>query len=185
MLDTTFSLRTYVAELFDNGFDDETIVPALIRRAETNLSLRSALLAVGAKQAVRTYFNDARSEAHPIRGARSAASPDKKADQAKMVNRDAERRRAAKENRRTLFDTYTLWGHTSLRDATKDDLKASIANRKTQMAGSMKALKFEEAIYAELPDGKTCAQAFWRRQDRQNLDALLWPLNNTREAWTG
>lgn len=160
MLDKTFSLRTYVADLLDGGFDGETIVPALVRRADTNLSLREALLTVGAKQAVRTHFTDARSEAYPIRGARSEESREAKVGKATVTKAERVERQAAKENRRTMLDTYTLWGHTALRDASAEDLRLSISNRKTQVAGGLKAIRFEEAILKQLPTGKTCGQAF-------------------------
>lgn len=160
MLEKTFSLRGYVVEMFDNGFDDETIVPALVRRAETNLSLREALLTIGAKQAVRTYFADERADATVIRGARSENRRGSKEASASMTKEERDERQATKENRRSLIDTYTLWGHTALRDAKADDLRVSIANRAAQVAGGQKAIRFEKAILAQMPENKTCGQVF-------------------------
>jgi len=156
MLDNIFSLRNYVAKLFDDGGDDESIVQALVNRSATNDDLLNALLLLGAKQAVRIYFSDARSEAYPIRGARLEATH-AKGD--KISKAEREERAAAKENRRTLLDTYTLWGHVPLRDATRADIEVSITHRKTQVAGSLKAIRFEEAVLKELPANKTCGQA--------------------------
>jgi hypothetical protein len=164
MLDKTFSLRVFVADLLDKGYDSETVIPTLVRQADSNLSLRDALLTIGAKQAVRTYFADARSEAYPIRGARAEIVREEKREtktgKATITKAERDERQAAKENRRTMLDTYTLWGHTPLRDATKADIRASIANRKTQVAGGLKAIKFEQAVLDQLPENKTCGQAF-------------------------
>lgn len=155
MLDVTFSLRGYVVEMFDEGFDDSDIIEELVKRAESNLSLRNALILVGAKQAIRTYYNDARSEAMPIRGARRVED---KTNRVAKTKAEREARQQAKENRRTLLDSYTLWGHTALRDATAEDLRTSIEKRKIQVSGNLKAIRFEEAVLAQVPEGKRCGQ---------------------------
>jgi len=165
MLDTVFSLRNYVANLLEDGGSSDSVVEALVMRAASDAALRDALILLGAKQAVRIYYSDARNEAYPIRGARLEAVRDTKETKGKRVSKEErEERMEAKENRRTMLDTYTLWGHKPLRDATKEDINLSIVNRKTQVAGSLKAIGFEQAVLRILPANKTCGQALTSAQ---------------------
>lgn len=159
MLDRPFSLRKYVVEMFDDeGFDDQTAVESLVRRAQQDPDLNRSLLLTGAKQAVRNYYKDGRTESYPISGARAAVSRSAKAEQAKMTKAERERREAEKENRRQLIDTYSLWGHLALRDALKGDIRASITHRNTQLRGQQKAIRFEQAVLdAMTSETKTCA----------------------------
>jgi hypothetical protein len=95
----------------------------------------------------------------PIRGARVEVTRSAKVDRADARQAERKERQNAKVNRRTLLDSYALWGHTLLRDATKDDIRLSIEKRKIQVAGNLKAIRFEEAILAQMPENKTCGEA--------------------------
>jgi hypothetical protein len=160
VLDKPLSLRSHVAAMFDHeGLDPDTIVDTLIRRAGNDPHLRNALIVVGAKQAVRGYYHDGRGEAYPMRGARAENSRQAKVEQGKISKAEREAREVAKTNRRQIIDGYALWGYTLLRDARKEDLRMSIANRQAQVQGGLRAIRFEEAILKHMTsETKTCGE---------------------------
>ena len=165
MLDKPVSLRGVVAALMDeDNINSEAAVETLVRRSRNEPYLRDALVLMGAKAAIRDHFHAARGEAYPIIGARVAARG-AKVEQSKMTKAEREARAEAKTNRRQLIDSYALWGHTLLRDARKEDLRASIAYRQGQVAGNQRAIRFEEAILRRMTsEAKTCGECLSARK---------------------
>ena len=69
-------------------------------------------------------------------------------------------RLTARLARVAFWDQYTLFGMTPLRDATRDDLESSAAQRKVVGRAELAYAAFELAVAAELPgDEVTVSEA--------------------------
>lgn len=161
MLKKVFSLRDYVSSLFAETEDPEEVATILIRRADHNADLHRDLILLGAKQAVRSHFSAGRRSVTDT--VIKVAPRSEKEGRASLSISERIQRQAAKEKRRQFWDTYSLYGHKLLRDATAKDLRDSIMSRKAQVAGGLKAIRFEQAILEKLklaPPGKTCSEFF-------------------------
>lgn len=134
----------------DSGRRPKEAKALLFSRASNDLLLREALIALGADQAVRSYYS---TERH-------AASSMARCGVPGIIVETPERaeRLRKKANRRLFWDRYALFGQMPLREATRPDLRTSVENRKKQAAGNIICANFESAVAKRLP----------------NDDAIVW-----------
>lgn len=125
------------AAMKECGYDPIKGRDALISKSETDPFLRGQLLTLGARQAIRSFFqNERRPEDFEIR-AKAAAE------------------------RRKIWERYAIFGQRKLADATVTDLRRSIAARQSQAAGNLRHARFEREIMKAMGDSKKTVSEFF------------------------
>jgi hypothetical protein len=117
----------------------------LVVQSMRDRKLKDNLLRVGADQLVRNYFRDQRKSAFRMAVGRVAANLD---------NPATAERTSARIARQKFWDSYTLFGMTPIRDATRAALLESVAKRTEQAKGDLRCAAFEKAVSFTLKNDK-------------------------------
>lgn len=126
-------LSNVVAGLFDKfAGDDDRIEKALRREAERNPDIMQELVDLGINQIIRNQYTARRAGWSP----EPAMSDDDRREA--LVAHDT---RVLK-----LWESYSLYGHMSLKDATVTDLRESASKRKAMANTLMVRANFETAL---------------------------------------
>ena len=133
----------------------------LVKQALRKTSLRTDLLRLGADQLVRNYYRDQRAASFRIATGRVVLGPD-------TAGGDRVSSRIA---RRAFWDTYTLFGMTPIREATKIDLLASAKARATQASGELRHAAFERAVAVKLKNDRVKVSEAMTDIDLQKIAA--------------
>lgn len=138
-------LKAYALEALQaSNNDDKKAKERLIKIAQKDHELREALIRLGADQVIRDYFGSERRISINPREFRPITPQ----------NAEQEKRILQKEERRQFWDRYTLFGHQSLREAYRPDLKESAQKRIVQAEGSLSCAAFEKDMAGRMKNDR-------------------------------
>lgn len=123
-------------------YQEEVAYRRLLRMSQTSAELRDALVALGIKQSIRDFR-------HAGRPVVIVEEPDGPKRNGSVAHVDPETLYARVEQR-LFWDRYTLYGGKPIREATRDDLLASVEARTAQANGNIVRADFEKSIARRL-----------------------------------
>jgi hypothetical protein len=154
-------LKTWVAKSLRLSKDDPAEAVIWLEQS-SDADLQSILRRLGAQQAVRTFYSDQRASAMTMASGRVLAS---------MGTDEMEERTSARIARRAFWESYTLYGHTPIKEATKADLLQSAGMREGQARTEMFLATFERAVAAKLKRDSACVTEVFTSETLEALAA--------------
>tara|TARA_R110000868_G_scaffold26537_2_gene102049 strand:- start:1229 stop:1708 length:480 start_codon:yes stop_codon:yes gene_type:complete len=135
-------LKAWAKEALERNNDDpDTAAMWLANSKDKNLRLN--ILRFGSQQIVRSFFHAQRASAMSMATGRVMAT---------LNDPGVEERMASRMARQAFWETYTLYGMTPIKDATREDLELSASKRETNAHGELRLAKFERKVAAQLSD---------------------------------
>ena len=129
-------LRVWAKAALDANQDDpDSAAVWLASRRDKNL--REQIIRQGCRQVVMAFFAAQRASAMSMATGRVMATLNDPEFSDRMTSRMA---------RQAFWDSYTLFGMTSIKDATREQLEQSASKRESQARGELRLAKFERQV---------------------------------------
>ena len=126
--------------------------------------LVSMLVRLGSQQVVRTFYSNQRLSAMTMATGRVAAT---------LGASELEDRTSSRLARRAFWESYSLYGMTPIKDATKADLLHSASMREQQARTEIFLASFERAVAAKLKRDEDTVSSKFTNEALEAMAALF------------